>query len=308
MRTSSVAPEPLPRRRRRPSNQHEASPAIGIWDKDGSLSIKHLVKLGHQLHRMIHRASTFNTDRMDHLYQDRVKQDAQSHLGVSFQQFEYTVALDGLGTLQPQEMPRGVPQPSSARLPVARRVSASCSAPACTIARVPPAEPVRRGEDDGPRRFHGLSGSLRSARQQLNPVQPPKPTAGRAQDGIDPRNLVCHHPHLPRPQGLPRASQARLQAEIVLRQVLGRAGASYAAEEPVGRSRYRQRLPTHGGLVVAVGVRTPRLDSECFGKIDPRRVRLTEVEALRRDATRPRRASCRAASPASTSTSWLSSC
>lgn len=104
----------------------------GITGQDGSYLSELLLKKGYEVHGIIRRASTFNTDRIDHLYADphlpgpavklhygdlsdgtglrrvmeMVQPDevynlaAQSHVAVSFQQPEYTVEVDALGTLR----------------------------------------------------------------------------------------------------------------------------------------------------------------------------------------------------------------
>ena len=114
----------------------------GITGQDGSYLTEHLLSLGYEVHGLIRRASTFNTDRIDHLYQDPHETDArlflhyadlsdgpgmrriveevlphevynlgaQSHVAVSFQQPEYTVDVDGLGTLRLLEAIRDVQQ------------------------------------------------------------------------------------------------------------------------------------------------------------------------------------------------------
>ena len=105
---------------------------VGITGQDGSYLSEHLLASGYEVHGVIRRASTFNTDRIDHLYRDphdpearlflhygdlsdgtglrrileHVQPDevynlgAQSHVAVSFQQPEYTADIDGLGTLR----------------------------------------------------------------------------------------------------------------------------------------------------------------------------------------------------------------
>ena len=112
----------------------------GITGQDGSYLAEHLLGLGYEVHGLIRRASTFNTDRIDHLYVDphvdnarlrlhygdlsdgtglrRVLEavqphevynlGAQSHVAVSFKQPEYTVDIDGLGTLRLLEAVRDV--------------------------------------------------------------------------------------------------------------------------------------------------------------------------------------------------------
>jgi len=104
----------------------------GITGQDGSYLAELLLSKGYEIHGIIRRASTFNTDRIDHLYVDphtpgahiklhygdlsdgtglrrimeSVQPDevynlgAQSHVGVSFQHPEYTVDVDALGTLR----------------------------------------------------------------------------------------------------------------------------------------------------------------------------------------------------------------
>lgn len=104
----------------------------GVTGQDGSYLTELLLGKGYEVHGLIRRASTFNTDRIDHLYVDphepaarlflhygdladatslrrvleRVEPDeiynlgAQSHVKVSFDQPEYTADIDGLGTLR----------------------------------------------------------------------------------------------------------------------------------------------------------------------------------------------------------------
>lgn len=104
----------------------------GITGQDGSYLAELLLKKGYEVHGLIRRASTFNTGRIDHLYQDphdpeprlflhycdlsdatglgraieKVEPDelynlgAQSHVRVSFEQPVYTVDVTGLGTLR----------------------------------------------------------------------------------------------------------------------------------------------------------------------------------------------------------------
>lgn len=104
----------------------------GITGQDGSYLTEFLIEKGYQVHGIIRRASSFNTQRLDHIYQDphederkmvlhygdltdssnlnrileKVGPDeiynlaAQSHVGVSFEVPEYTAEVDGLGTLR----------------------------------------------------------------------------------------------------------------------------------------------------------------------------------------------------------------
>ena len=104
----------------------------GITGQDGSYLAELLLEKGYEVHGIKRRASSFNTDRIDHLYQDhhildrrlilhfgdlsdsgsitRVISDvmpdeiynlgAQSHVHVSFDQPEYTAEVSGIGALR----------------------------------------------------------------------------------------------------------------------------------------------------------------------------------------------------------------
>jgi GDPmannose 4,6-dehydratase len=104
----------------------------GITGQDGAYLAELLLRKGYEVHGIKRRASSFNTDRIDHLYQDphqrgvrlhlhygdltdatnlirivqQVQPDeiynlaAQSHVAVSFETPEYTANADALGTLR----------------------------------------------------------------------------------------------------------------------------------------------------------------------------------------------------------------
>lgn len=104
----------------------------GITGQDGAYLAELLLKKGYEVHGIKRRTSLFNTDRIDHLYQDphesnvklklhfgdltdstnviRIIQEVQpdeiynlgamSHVKVSFDTPEYTANVDGLGTLR----------------------------------------------------------------------------------------------------------------------------------------------------------------------------------------------------------------
>ena len=104
----------------------------GITGQDGAYLAELLLKKGYEVHGIKRRSSLFNTDRIDHLYQDphakdrkfvlhhgdltdssslihtigKIRPDeiynlaAQSHVAVSFEEPEYTANSDALGTLR----------------------------------------------------------------------------------------------------------------------------------------------------------------------------------------------------------------
>ena len=104
----------------------------GITGQDGAYLAEFLLQKGYEVHGVKRRASLFNTDRIDHLYQDphdtgrrmilhygdltdstnliRIIQEvqpdeiynlaAQSHVAVSFETPEYTANSDAIGTLR----------------------------------------------------------------------------------------------------------------------------------------------------------------------------------------------------------------
>ena len=104
----------------------------GVTGQDGAYLAELLLSKGYIVHGIKRRTSLFNTDRIDHLYRDRHEADvsfflhhgdltdsssliriiqqtqpdeiynlaAQSHVGVSFEEPEYTANSDGLGALR----------------------------------------------------------------------------------------------------------------------------------------------------------------------------------------------------------------
>jgi len=114
------------------SQQPKVALITGITGQDGAYLAEFLLKKGYIVHGVKRRSSLFNTDRIDHLYQDphvkkasfilhygdltdstnliRIIQQVQpdeiynlaamSHVAVSFETPEYTANADGIGTLR----------------------------------------------------------------------------------------------------------------------------------------------------------------------------------------------------------------
>ena len=113
-------------------NQQKVALITGVTGQDGSYLAEFLLGKGYIVHGIKRRTSLFNTDRIDHLYQDRHEKDvrfflhhgdmtdsssllriiqqtqphevynlaAQSHVAVSFEEPEYTANSDALGALR----------------------------------------------------------------------------------------------------------------------------------------------------------------------------------------------------------------
>ncbi|MBT0962310.1 GDP-mannose 4,6-dehydratase [Denitromonas iodatirespirans] len=114
------------------SKQPKVALITGVTGQDGAYLAEFLLKKGYEVHGIKRRSSLFNTDRIDHLYQDphvdnrnfilhygdltdstslvrviqKVQPDeiynlaAQSHVAVSFEEPEYTANADGIGALR----------------------------------------------------------------------------------------------------------------------------------------------------------------------------------------------------------------
>lgn len=116
----------------KPSSKGKVALITGVTGQDGAYLAEFLLDKGYTVHGIKRRASSLNTDRIDHLYQDphatgrrfmlhygdltdatnliRIIQEvqpdeiynlaAQSHVAVSFETPEYTANADALGTLR----------------------------------------------------------------------------------------------------------------------------------------------------------------------------------------------------------------
>jgi GDPmannose 4,6-dehydratase len=133
----------------------------GITGQDGAYLAEFLITRDYIVHGIKRRASMFNTERIDHLYQDphqternfilhygdltdsmnltRIIQEtqpdeiynlgAQSHVKVSFESPEYTANADALGTLRILEAVRllGTKRKAASTRPVPRNFTGWCS-------------------------------------------------------------------------------------------------------------------------------------------------------------------------------------
>ena len=114
------------------NNDRKAALITGVTGQDGAYLAKMLLAKGYEVHGIKRRSSSFNTGRLEDIYQDphvenrsfhlhhgdltdstnliRIVQEvrpteiynlaAQSHVGVSFETPEYTANADGIGTLR----------------------------------------------------------------------------------------------------------------------------------------------------------------------------------------------------------------
>src|ERR671923_547708 len=114
------------------SGERKKALVTGFTGQDGSYLSELLLDKGYEVHGIVRRSSSFNTNRIDHLYRDPHEEDvrifthygdlsdsvaltkliyelqpdevyhlgAQSHVMVSFQIPEYTLDVTGVGTMR----------------------------------------------------------------------------------------------------------------------------------------------------------------------------------------------------------------
>jgi uncharacterized protein YbjT (DUF2867 family) len=177
----------------------------GITGQDGAYLAELLIGKGYEVHGIKRRASMFNTARIDHLYQDpheasrqlvlhhgdmtdscsltrivqAVQPDeiynlaAQSHVGVSFEEPEYTANADGLGTLRLLESIRilKLEEAFLSSLDL-RAVRSGAGSAAEGNDALLPAQPLRRGQALRLLDVRELPRSLWHVRVQRHSVQP----------------------------------------------------------------------------------------------------------------------------------------
>ena len=184
----------------------------GITGQDGSYLCELLLAKGYEVFGIIRRSSSFNTGRIDHLYQDPHDADvrlrlvfgdltdassinhalksirpdevynlgAQSHVRVSFDIPEYTAAVTGMGAVRVLESMRELGldakfyQASSSEM-----FGDGDRSPAARDDAAQSAQPLRRGEGLCVPHHARLPRRVRLVRGERHPVQPRVAAAGR---------------------------------------------------------------------------------------------------------------------------------
>jgi hypothetical protein len=234
----------------------------GITGQDGAYLAELLLEKGYEVHGIKRRSSLFNTDRIDHLYQDphepnqrfvlhhgdltdsssltRIMQQvqpdeiynlaAQSHVAVSFEEPEYTANSDALGTLAAaggDSHPRpGKEDPLLSGIHV-RAVRQGAGDPAAGNHALLPPLSLRRRQALRLLDHGQLSRGLRHLRLQRHPVQPRESDPRR--DLRHPQDHPRHRPHQARPAGSALSRQPRRQARLGPRQGLRDDAVAHAA-------------------------------------------------------------------------------
>src|SRR5919197_5707774 len=248
----------------------------GISGQDGSYLAELLLRKGYEVHGIVRRASTFNTARLDGIYQDphepqprlqlhygdltdsvalvnlirEISPDevyhlgAQSHVKVSFEIPEYTGESTGLGTTRLLEAIRASGVET-------RFYQASSSE---MFGAAPPPLRLRQGL-----RLlgHGeLPGGVRPVRGQRHPVQPREPAPRR--DLRPPHDHPGRGPHPRRPAGAAVPRQPAGPPRLGLRARVRRGDVADAAAGPARRLRDRHRREPQRAGVLRGGLRPRR--------------------------------------------------
>jgi GDPmannose 4,6-dehydratase len=293
----------------------------GITGQDGSYLAELLCGRGYEVHGVIRRASQFNTDRIDHLYQDPHTPDArlflhygdlsdgtvlrrileavepdevynlgaQSHVRVSFDEPEYTADVDAVGTLRLLECVRDYVGRSGRPVRFYQAGSSEMfgAAPAPQSEATPfYPRPVRREQGCGALVRRELPRGVRPLRLQRHPLQPRVAAARR-----DVRHAEDHPGRGPH--------QAGLQEKLYLGNLDARRDWGFAGDFVEAMWLMLQQ-DEPGDYVVATGesYSVREFIEAAFGHVgldwqehvafDPRYLRPTEVDVLQGDATRAR--------------------
>ncbi len=219
----------------------------GATGQDGAYLAEFLLEKGYTVHGLKRRSSSFNTGRVEHLYQDphepnqqfilhfgdmtdstnliRIVQEtqpdeiynlaAQSHVQVSFETAEYTANADALGTLRLLEAIRLLGLVKKTRF-----YQASTSELYGKVQEIPqtendavlPAQPLRRRQALRPLDGRELPRSLRDARLERHPVQSREPAPRR--DLRHPQDHARRRRDRKRAAGAALSRQSRRRARL----------------------------------------------------------------------------------------------
>ena len=276
----------------------------GITGQDGSYLAELLLDKGYEVHGIVRRSSSFNTDRIDHLYHDphepgvrlfthygdltdavaltkliyELQPDeiyhlgAQSHVRVSFDIPEYTFDVTAAGTLRLLEAMReaGV----AARFYQASSSEMFGAAPPPQSESTPfhPRSPYAVAKVAALLGDRQLPRGLRPVRRQRDPLQPR--VAAPRRDLRHPQDHAGRRADQGRPAGEAVPRQPRGEARLGLRARLRRGDVADAAGRRAGRLRARHRRDPHG----AGGLR---------GRLRPRRASTTRRPRRDRPALLP---------------------
>ena len=176
----------------------------GISGQDGSYLVEQLLDRGYEVHGIVRRSSSFNTERIDHLYRDPHEEQvdlflhfgdladssrlvkliyelqpdeiyhlgAQSHVRVSFDNPEYTADVTGVGTVRILEAIREAGVKTRFYNAGSSEMFGASPPPQSEGDAVSPAQSLRRGEADVVLDDGQLPRELRHVLRQRHPFQP----------------------------------------------------------------------------------------------------------------------------------------